>query len=179
MIEFLVQVPNLQLSLQIDLVIVLRSQPIARFRPVLTHHDDRRLHGSETGENQVEENEWIRIECTCREDNSVKDNPDEQNRAERNEKFPTAAELGDVVGESLAESKFPFELFADVAGQDLVLLQTLDHFVVERGKLANLVLQNLFDIIRAEFAQVIEANEPFAVQVWQLLVDELEKRWPD
>src|SRR6516164_6635607 len=77
MIEFLVQVPNLQLSLQIDLVIVLRSQPIARFRPVLTHHDDRRLHGSETGENQVEENEWIRIECTCREDNAVKDNPDE------------------------------------------------------------------------------------------------------
>ena len=84
-----------------------------------------------------------------------------------------------MVGESFAESKFPFELSADVARQDLVLLQTLDHFVVERGKLANLVLQNLFDIIRAEFAQVIEANEPFAVQVWQLLVDELEKRWPD
>jgi hypothetical protein len=43
-IEFLVQMPDLELGFQIDFVIVFRAQTIARFRAVLAHHDDRRLH---------------------------------------------------------------------------------------------------------------------------------------
>ena len=65
------QMPNLELGFQIDFVIVFRPQTIARLRPVLTHHDDRRLHSGQTGENQVEENEWIWVEGACREDNAV------------------------------------------------------------------------------------------------------------
>src|SRR6516162_2798259 len=149
MIDFLVQMPSLQLGFQIDFVIVFRAQPVTRLGTVLAHHDNRRLHSSQTGENQVKENEWIRIKRARHEDNAVDGNPDDQNRAERNEKFPTPAEICDVVGESLAESQLSFELFADVAGKNLVLLQTLDHFLVERGKLANLVFQNLFDVILA------------------------------
>src|SRR5438876_9450267 len=167
--------PNLQLRFQIDFVIVFRPQTVARLRAVLAHHDDRRLHRSQTGENQIEQNEWIRIKRVRHKDNAVDGNPDDQNCAERNEKFPTPAELRDVVGKSLAESEFPFELFADVTGKDLVLLQTLDHFLVERGKLANLILQNFFDVVLAEFAQVIEADEPFGVQVGQFLLNEFEK----
>jgi len=179
MIEFLVQMPDLQLSFQIDLVIVLRSQPITRLRAVLAHHDDRRLDGGQTGENQVEQNKRIRIKRSGSEQHSVRTDPDEDKSAKCNEKFPTAAELGNAVGESLAESEFFFELLLDVAGENLVLFQTLDHFLVERGKFADLVFQNLFDVILAEFPQVIEANEPFAVQVWQFLLDEFEKRRPD
>src|SRR5207247_11300998 len=171
--------PNLQLRFQIDFVIVFRPQTVARLRAVLAHHDDRRLHRSQTGENQIEQNEWIRIKRVRHKDNAVDGNPDDQNCAERNEKFPTPAELRDVVGKSLAESEFPLELFADVAGKDLVLLQTLDHFLVERGKFANLVFQNFFDVILAEFAQVIEADKTFVVQIGQFLFDELEKRRPN
>src|SRR5207249_7697686 len=156
-------------------VIVFRPQAIARLSAVLAHHDDRRLHGSQTGQNQIEENERKGIKSVCSKNNAVDGNPDDQNCAERNEKFPTPAELCDVVGESLTKSELPFELFADVTGKDLVLLQTLDHFLVERGKLAILILQNFFDVVLAEFAQVIEADEPFGVQVGQFLLNEFEK----
>src|SRR4029077_2696385 len=108
MIDFLVQMPNLQLGFQIDFVIVFRAQTVTRLGTVLTHHDNRRLHSSQTGENQVEQNEWIRIKRVRHEDNAVDGNPDDQNCAKRNEKFPTSAELRDPVGESLAESQLSF-----------------------------------------------------------------------
>src|SRR5262249_52154872 len=61
-IDFFVQVPNLKLGFQIDFVIVFRAQAVPRFGPILTHHDNRRLHRRETGENQIEKDKWIRIE---------------------------------------------------------------------------------------------------------------------
>src|SRR5213596_395663 len=179
MIDFLVQMPDLQLGFQIDLVIVLRSQPITRLRAVLAHHDDRRLDGGQTGENQVEQNKRIRIKRSGSEQDGVRTDPDEDKSAKCNEKFPTAAELGNAVGESLAESEFFFELLLDVAGKNLVLLQTLDDFLVKRGKFANLVFQNLFDVILPKFAQIFEADECFAVQVGQFFFDEVEKRRPN
>ena len=39
MIDFLVQVPNLELGLEIDLIIIFRSQSIACLGPVLAHHE--------------------------------------------------------------------------------------------------------------------------------------------
>src|SRR5204863_8952820 len=51
--------------------------------------------------------------------------------------------------------------------------------LVERGKFADLVFHNLCYVILAEFAQVIEADQLFAVQVGQFLLDALEKRRPD
>src|SRR6266496_2940594 len=107
MIEFLVQMPDLELRFQIHFVIVLCPQPVARLSTILAHHNDRRLYRSETGENQIKENKWIWIECARREHNAINDNPDEQHCAETNQKFPTAAELSDVVGESLAKREFP------------------------------------------------------------------------
>src|SRR6266436_10363373 len=171
--------PNLQLGFQIDFVIVFRAQAVTRLRAVLAHHDDRRLHRGQAGENQIEENEWKRIERSGSKQDGVGADPHDDNSAKCNEKFPAPAELGNAVREPLAESEFFFELLLDVAGENLVLFQTLDHFLVERGKFADLVFQNLFDVILAEFPQVIEADEPFAVQVWQFLLDELEKRRPD
>src|SRR5213080_3685701 len=159
MIDFFVQMPNLELGFQIDFVIVFRPQTITRLGAVLAHHDNRRLHSGETRKNQIEQNERIGIKGARHEDHAVDGNPDEQHRAKANEKFPTAAELRDAVGELLPKSELPFKLFADVAGKNLVLLQALDDFLVERGKFADLVFQNLFDVIRTEFPQVIEADE--------------------
>jgi len=53
-IDFLVQVPNLELGFEVDLVIVLRPQSITGFRPVLTHHDDGRLQRSQAGEDEIQ-----------------------------------------------------------------------------------------------------------------------------
>src|SRR5438445_4428029 len=171
--------PDLQLCFQIDFVIVFRAQTVTRLRAVLAHHDDRRLHRGQAGENQVEQNEWIRIERCGSKQHGVGADPHDDNSAKCNEKFPTPTELGNAVRDPLAESEFFFELLLDVAGENLVLFQTLDDFLVERGEFANLVFQNLFDGILAEFPQVIEADEILTVQVGQFLFDELEKRWPN
>src|ERR1044072_3654882 len=108
--------PDLELGFQIDFVIVLRAQAITRFRSVLTHHDDGCLNSSQAGQNQVEENERIGIECLCHEENAVNRYPDDKHRAKGDEKFPAATELGDVVGQALAERQLPFELLAEVVG---------------------------------------------------------------
>src|SRR6266446_5630225 len=106
--------PDLELGLQIYLVIIFRAQTVPRFCSVLTHHDDGRLHRGETRQNQIEQNKWIGIECSGSEQHGVRTDPDKDNGAKCNEKFPTAAKLGDVVGKSFAESKLLFELLADV-----------------------------------------------------------------
>ena len=54
MIDFLMQVANLELGFEVDLVIVLRPQSITGFRPVLTHHDDGRLQRSQAGEDEIQ-----------------------------------------------------------------------------------------------------------------------------
>ena len=96
-------------------------------------------------------------------DDAVDGDPDEEDRAKRDEKLPTTAKLSDVVGEPLAKSQLFFELLADVAGKNFVLLQAFDHFLVEGRQLADLLLQNIFYIILSEFAQIVETDEPLAI----------------
>ena len=47
-IDFFVQVPDLQFGFEVDFVIVFRAQTIAQFGAILTHHDNGRLHRGET-----------------------------------------------------------------------------------------------------------------------------------
>jgi hypothetical protein len=70
-------------------------------------------------------------------------------------------------------------LLLDVAGKNLVLFQAFDDFLVERGKFADLVLQDFFYVILPEIAQIFETDEPFAIQAGPFLLGELEKRRPD
>jgi len=56
-----------------------------------------------------------------------------------------------------------------------MLLQAFDDFVIECRKLADLILQNLFHVIFAEFAEIIKADKPFAVLLRHSFLDELEK----
>ena len=97
MVDFFVQMPDLKLGFQIDFVIVLRAQTISRLGAVLTHHDNRRLDGSETGENQIEKNERIRIERSGREQRDVRTDPQEDNSAKCNEELPATTELSNAV----------------------------------------------------------------------------------
>src|SRR5438270_11631490 len=97
MVDFFVQMPNLKLGFQIDFVIVFRAQTISRFGAVLAHHDDRRLDGGETGENQIEKDEWIWIERSGSKQHCIRTDPNEDNSAKGNEEFPTATDLSNSI----------------------------------------------------------------------------------
>src|SRR6266446_2335293 len=136
MVDFFVQMPDLELGFQIDLVIVLRSQPIASLRPILAHHDDRRLDSGETGKNQIEKDERIRIERSGSEQRDVRSDPHEDNSAKCNEELPTAAELGDAVRKTFTKGKFLFELLLDVAGVNIEKLHAVNDLSVYPRKFA-------------------------------------------
>jgi len=165
MIDFLVQVPNLEFGLEIDLVIVLRPQTIARFRAVLAHHDDGRLQRGQAGENEIEENKWVGIERARGEYDPVDDDPDDENAAESEDEFPAPAKLCDLIRQMFAKGELALELLFDVFRQQLVLLQTFDDLLIERREFANFTLERVFNVIPAEGAEVTETNEPLRVPV--------------
>jgi hypothetical protein len=178
-IDFFVQVPDFEFGFEIDLVIVFRAQAVASLGPVLTHHDDRRLDGGQTGENQIEKNERIRIEDFGGEQHDISSDPHGDDSAKADKKFPTAAEFGDAIGEAFAKSKLLFELLFDVAGNDFVLPQTFDDFLIERGEFSDLILQHFLDVFLAAIADVVETNESGAIPFRMVLLDALEQRWSD
>ena len=164
-IEFLVQVPNLELGFEIDLVVVLRPQSIARFGPVLAHHDDGRLQRCQAGENKVKQNKWEGIERAGGEYDPVYDDPDDEDAAESDDEFPTPAELRDFIRQMFAKGELALELFLDVFGEHFVLPQTFNDFVIERRELADFIFERLLDVIFAKGAEIGEANEPLRVPV--------------
>src|SRR6266545_6448491 len=97
MVDFFVQMPDLKLGFQIDFVIILRAQTISHLGAVLAHHDDRRLDSGETGEDQIEKDERIRIERSGSEHHCIRTDPQEDNSAKCNEELPAATELSDAV----------------------------------------------------------------------------------
>jgi hypothetical protein len=88
---------------------------------------------------------------------------------------PTAAEFGDAIGEAFAKSKFLFELLLDIAGNDLVLAQTFDDFLIERGEFSDLFLQHFLDVFFAAIANIVEANESGAIPFRMALLDAVEQ----
>src|SRR6266496_4336786 len=154
-IDFFVQVPDLQFGFEVDFVIVFRAQTIAQFGAILTHHDDWRLHRGETREDQIQQNEWIRVEPAIQEQGGVQNDPKHKDDAEEDDKSPATAKRGYLMGQPFAESELLFELFADVVRKNLVLLQTFDDFVVECGEFSDLLLKHFLDVIFPEFTKII------------------------
>src|SRR5207248_8667288 len=131
MIDFLVQVPSLELGLEIDLMIIFRSQSIACLGPVLAHHDDGRLTRGQAGEDEVQENKGIGIKRPRGKKDSVNYDPDNEDTAKSDDKPPTAAELRDFIRQMLTKGQFALELFFNVLGKHFMLPQTFDDFVIE------------------------------------------------
>jgi hypothetical protein len=175
-IDFFVQVPDLEFGLEIDLVIILSAQSIARLGPVLAHHDYGCLQRSQTGENEIEENERVRIEGAVEQKHCVKHDPDDDNAPESDDEFPTPAELRDFIRQMFAKGELALELLLNVLGKHFVLPQTLDDFMVECGELADLTLEGILDIIASEDAEIAEANELLRIPVRPLRFDELSER---
>jgi len=164
-IDFFMQVPDLELRFEIDLVIVLGPQAIARLGPVLAHHDHGCLQRSQTGENEIEENERVRIEGAVEQKHCVEHDPDDDNTAESDDEFPTPAELRNLVRQMFAKGELALELLLDVLGKHFMLSQTLDDFLIERGEFANFTLERVFNVILAKSAEVAETNELVGVPV--------------
>ena len=179
MIDFLMQVANLELGFEIYLVIILRPQSITRFRPVLAHHDDGRLQRRQAGENEVKENEREGIERAGGEYDPVDDDPDDKDTAERQDESPTPAELRDFIRQMFAKGQLALELFLDVFSQHFVLPQTFDDFVIERRELTNLTLERVFNVISAKGAEVAETNELLRIPVGPLRFNEFGERRTD
>ena len=85
----------------------------------------------------------------------------------------------DPVGKVLPKSQLLLKFLPDIFGKDLVLLQAVDDFLVERGQFPDLVLQNLFDVIAPERAEIVEADETVRIEGGHFFLDEIEQRRPD
>jgi len=102
-IDLVVQVHDLELGPQVDQVVVLGGLPVAGGRPVLAHHDDRRLDRRERREHQVEEDEGVGIEghpLLGRQ--HVPAHPEGQRQGEAGDEGPGAADRRHAVGQPLA-----------------------------------------------------------------------------
>src|SRR5207244_4989105 len=126
---------NLELGFEIDLVIILRPQSIARFRPILAHHDDGRLERGQARKDQIKENKREGIKRAGGEYDSIDDDPDDEHAAESEDESPTPAELRDFIRQMFAKGQLALELFLDVFGQYLLLPQTFDDFMIQRRSL--------------------------------------------
>ena len=91
-VDFFMQVPDLEFGLQIDPVIVFGTQTIFRFLSLLAHHDDRRLNGGKARQHQIEKDEWIGIKLIARGYDHIKTHPDKENEAEDHDEGPASAE---------------------------------------------------------------------------------------
>jgi hypothetical protein len=83
LVELVVQGHDFDLCFEVNFIVVRGDDPVFRCVPVLTHHDDRRLHGGQHGEDQVQENEGKGIGRPGRED-QIETYPDKQEQAEAN-----------------------------------------------------------------------------------------------
>src|SRR4029077_15739309 len=85
----------------------------------------------------------------------------------------------DFIGQMLAKGELALELFLDVFAQQFVLLQTFDDLLVERGELADFILERLLDVIFPEGAEIAEANKLLRVPVRSLQFNEFGERRPN
>src|SRR3984893_9777934 len=91
MIHLLVQVPDLELRLEIDAVVAFRPQPVLGLETLLAHHDDGRLDRGEAREDQVEQDVRVGIEPLPPRRDLIEEDPHRQPDPEDDDEGPAAA----------------------------------------------------------------------------------------
>ena len=129
MIELLVQVPDLEFCLQVDAIVVLRTQPVFCFLPILAHHDDRGLDRSKARKHQIQQDERIWVEDRPVRRPYIEGHPRKQDKEEPENEIPTAPEIRNKVGNTLAN-------FSAVTAQTVQLSNTNTGDVNFAGNLA-------------------------------------------
>lgn len=82
-IHFLVQRHDFELGLEIDFVIEIGGEPISHGLPVLRHQDNRRLHGGDHGQDQIEKNIGIGVERLAKSPKNHGIGPDPSHKNDR------------------------------------------------------------------------------------------------
>src|SRR6185369_9093887 len=103
----------------------------------------------EAGEDEIQQDEWIRIESAHAE-NDVHQNPDTEKDAEERDEAPASAKRSDLVGPTLAAGEGGLKAGLDIGGEQFVLAEALNNVVFKRGKFANVFLEDGADILGAE-----------------------------
>ena len=173
MIDFLVELADFEFGLQVHLVVVNGSLAVAFFLAVLAHHDDRGLYRRQCREHQVEQNEGVGVEGFGEDRHDVDRHPCEDEDGEDDDEFPASAEVGDVVGEALAEGQVFFEIDVGVRREDFMLPESLDHLLVQLCQLALLLLQQRLDVEVLKLLQVVHADPSIFVPVAGFAMDDL------
>src|SRR5262245_58424353 len=101
-VEFDMQRGDFHFGLGVHVVVVLRVEAIAGGLAVLAHHDDRRLQRRKARQDEIQQNERVRIEPLVhpRVDQHPQADPCDREADER----PAAAEGGDLIGHALPKS---------------------------------------------------------------------------
>ena len=116
-VDFLVQRFDLDIGLEVDAEVLVRLPPVALAHAILRHHDDRRLHRGEARQQQVQQDERIRVEGLVCEQDAVDHDPDHQHDEEPDNERSRPADQGHALGDALAPGRGRRELTLAVLGQ--------------------------------------------------------------
>ena len=117
-IQLVRDVLNFSLRAAINLVVQLAANAIFQVLPILAHHDDRRLNRGQHRQEQIQQDEWIRIPSGSSQDDVGGDIRDEHRKADNDER-PRAAEVSHGVGDAVAKGQVLFnDLVRIAAGAD-------------------------------------------------------------
>jgi len=174
MVHLLVQMPDFQLRLEVDLVVVARAGAVLRLLPLLAHHDHRCLHRREAGQREIEQDERVGVEM--RDADDVDRHPDREEQPERDQEAPAPAETSDMVGQPLAERPVAVDLVIGVAGDQLGRGQARRHLPVELTQLAPLARQQSGDVAGAVARDLILRHQRMRLERRVVAADRIRQR---
>ena len=90
---------------------------------------------------------------------AVGGDPYRHHREEKDDEFPTSPKFGDLVGQLVAETEPLVEFLVQIVGNEQALVNAVDDFLFERGKLAAVLLHLLADELGAETVEADRADE--------------------
>jgi hypothetical protein len=104
-VEFAAEGLDFGLGAAVYVEVELAAEAVAGVLAVLTHHDDGRLNGGEHGEEEVEQDEGVRVPRSAMggDEDGAEADIGEQCDAEGDDERPGTAEAGDAVGDALAK----------------------------------------------------------------------------
>src|SRR5271170_2109185 len=114
-VELAGEVLDLRFGAAVYVEVQLAADAVFLVLTVLAHHDDRGLDGGEHGQEEVEQDEGIRVPRPASQGN-VDAGVDDQHDCEEGDEGPGAAEAGDGVGDVFAKGEFLFDDFVGIAG---------------------------------------------------------------
>src|SRR4030042_4643677 len=115
-VHFFMQLAYLQLCFEVYQVIMLGAQSILILLAVLAHHNDGRLHGSETRKDQVKQNIGVWVKGFPYEHGGIHDNPDEEHDSKDADEAPASAKCSEPIGQPFPACQLLLKFAVDVLG---------------------------------------------------------------